>query len=776
MATSESGATESAVRELRVAVVLNGGVSLAVWMGGSARELHAAATAAPSGGDAADGVTSAELWATLLDEAGLRLSVDVVAGTSAGGLNGMLMASCLALGAPYPDMKSRWRKLPRLERHALFRGMDDDASGQSILDGGYFAEEVVKIFQELKATPSQSRDVACLVTSTAIGGAPRVLVDDFGAVQNVSDHRRVYQFLSQKVHYEFDVDKQQILRQKPVNHFVDKATVASAARASAGFPAAFEPVKESLALKEQRKVGEGDWTWLMDGGVLDNAAFEPLLDAVRERPVDGPWRRVVAYLVPQSGDLAVGEGGVDPPRPALPRVLSSVVSSWREIDSRLDLDALEAYRRVTGNSTTSPHQLLAEARRRQRMGPEPSWILAAGGLFDLYVETRVRAASSLEAIPAQNLGTAFLQPPEGATRVERARRLPFIPSELAASEGDWQWGLGTALRLIRWWARDLNSVEPPDARALKRLGHLQAQLQAMAETAEVVRRDIDVQARNGATFVPDDQESNLSRLEEWCADSRVEPVFVKAGELALEGAKVYALAANVGFEWALDTALRVEVLLHATLWEDAIPDRPPMKYLRMGPDVPSSAASQDVRKKTNWGSRKLYGTTLGHFGAFVDEGWRVSDWTWGRLDAAAHLVKLVASEAEAGMVNVEAWTDRLQAAILREEETDLKTWHRDSLEMLEHYGNEKSIDNVIEHLRSNAQGQASLEALVDEVLVTLAQTAAVKPGLLAKAGMFLRRALHLEKRRPSDLKRISFARAAGFMPRWLMRRWIHNSK
>jgi hypothetical protein len=256
----------------------------------------------------------------------------------------------------------------------------------------------------------------------------------------------------------------------------------------------------------------------------------------------------------------------------------------------------------------------------------------------------------------------------------------------------------------------------------------------------------------------------------------VEPVFVKAGELALEGAKVYALAANVGFEWALDTALRVEVLLHATLWEDAIPDRPPMKYLRMGPDVPSSAASQDVRKKTNWGSRKLYGTTLGHFGAFVDEGWRVSDWTWGRLDAAAHLVKLVASEAEAGMVNVEAWTDRLQAAILREEETDLKTWHRDSLEMLEHYGNEKSIDNVIEHLRSNAQGQASLEALVDEVLVTLAQTAAVKPGLLAKAGMFLRRALHLEKRRPSDLKRISFARAAGFMPRWLMRRWIHNSK
>jgi predicted acylesterase/phospholipase RssA len=73
-------------QELRVAVVMNGGVSLAVWMGGVTRELDRLRRD--------DGAYAAI--------AGLTRSlprVDVIAGSSAGGINGAVLAGgATALG------------------------------------------------------------------------------------------------------------------------------------------------------------------------------------------------------------------------------------------------------------------------------------------------------------------------------------------------------------------------------------------------------------------------------------------------------------------------------------------------------------------------------------------------------------------------------------------------------------------------------------------------------------------------------------------------------
>ncbi|MFJ7910763.1 DUF3376 domain-containing protein [Kitasatospora sp. NPDC096204] len=41
------------------------------------------------------------------------------------------------------------------------------------------------------------------------------------------------------------------------------------------------------------------------------------------------------------------------------------------------------------------------------------------------------------------------------------------------------------------------------------------------------------------------------------------------------------------------------------------------------------------------GDRKLYGIRYGHFGAFIDRERRKSDFAWGRLDAANHLLPLM---------------------------------------------------------------------------------------------------------------------------------------
>ncbi|QIM21166.1 hypothetical protein G7075_08525 [Phycicoccus sp. HDW14] len=69
--------------ELRLAVVLNGGVSLAVWMGGSVLEVDRLAHADRPGNGT---------YATMLALAGCRARVDVITGTSAGGINGAALA------------------------------------------------------------------------------------------------------------------------------------------------------------------------------------------------------------------------------------------------------------------------------------------------------------------------------------------------------------------------------------------------------------------------------------------------------------------------------------------------------------------------------------------------------------------------------------------------------------------------------------------------------------------------------------------------------------
>ena len=69
--------------EVRFGVVLNGGVSLAVWMGGVTLELDRLVKA-PARHD--------EPYAALLRLTGCTARVDVISGTSAGGVNGAALA------------------------------------------------------------------------------------------------------------------------------------------------------------------------------------------------------------------------------------------------------------------------------------------------------------------------------------------------------------------------------------------------------------------------------------------------------------------------------------------------------------------------------------------------------------------------------------------------------------------------------------------------------------------------------------------------------------
>jgi len=81
--------------------------------------------------------------------------------------------------------------------------------------------------------------------------------------------------------------------------------------------------------------------------------------------------------------------------------------------------------------------------------------------------------------------------------------------------------------------------------------------------------------------------------------------------------------------------------------------------VRISPeDAPSLI---DERNTTR---RKLAGTKLMHFGAFLDRGWRQNDILWGRLDGAERILSTILSSSEPEMASL---LEDAQLAILEEE-------------------------------------------------------------------------------------------------------------
>ena len=135
-------APHAGVSETRLALVMNGGVSLAVWMGGATAEIDRARSAIGVGAIQVGGSVIESngrrlpiagspqiggpdrpgelLYERLLLCTNSRLRVDVIAGTSAGGINGALLGAAVARRTRIPDVRELWIDLGRFE--SLLRG------------------------------------------------------------------------------------------------------------------------------------------------------------------------------------------------------------------------------------------------------------------------------------------------------------------------------------------------------------------------------------------------------------------------------------------------------------------------------------------------------------------------------------------------------------------------------------------------------------------------------------------------------------------------------
>ncbi len=350
-------------KEIRFAVVMYGGVSLAIYINGVAQELLKMVRATSPAN------TDAELNSTekiyhkiacllsdkkLLDEvsrlndfgkieeklkselntddcASTRFVVDIVSGTSAGGINGVFLAKALARNQNIDELKKLWLnegdidKLINDKKSVKDINLSASPKSKSLLNSRRMFLKLLDAVDGMEDVNVQSpkkplvNEVDLFVTVTDFKGVgvPLRLLD---RVVYERRYRHVFHFQHSAENERTDFNSEH------------NPMLAFAARCTSAFPFAFEPMRLSEAfeiideacpdadekiknLKEDRnkfftkvknRSGEDiDWTDrdLVDGGYLDNKPFSYAIDALSQRRADYQVERKLIYIEPSPENL-----------------------------------------------------------------------------------------------------------------------------------------------------------------------------------------------------------------------------------------------------------------------------------------------------------------------------------------------------------------------------------------------------------------------------------------------------------------------------------------
>jgi patatin-related protein len=396
-------------KELRLALVCYGGSSLAVYMHGVTKEIHRLVRGSALLEAGADpGTPSERLYARLLkhlvdeDREGVRtrVVVDVVAGTSAGGINGVCLAKALAHNLPLDEFRNLWfergdidgllaapRWLPTRGLKAAWVGAK--ALRKAPLRGDLMAQWIYDAFQRMDGEAPAPASLTSLlpgrhklelfVTVTDFYGYGRQV--PYADPNPIHDrrHRHIltFRYGDDDGRDDFGADS--------------NGALTFAARTTSSIPGVFPPVSFGALegwLGRGRSIDEtrleqgffrqyelsafpAAWTWFVDGGVLDNKPFGPAIEAIRERPADVQVDRRLLYLEPDPAD------DVTPHREAAPSTVTAAIGGLTGLpraepilDDLVEVGALnERVRRIGDIVETSWDTV--EARVREIAGPLP---------------------------------------------------------------------------------------------------------------------------------------------------------------------------------------------------------------------------------------------------------------------------------------------------------------------------------------------------------------------------------------------------------------------
>ena len=298
------------IREFRLGLVVYGGVSLAVYMNGVCREFY----------NAVRGRGVYKLIKALTDS---DIVVDIISGTSAGGINGVLLSYALTNSSKditfdFKDFAGVWRDSGDIGE--LLRKVNSADDVNSILDGeGYYQEQLAAAFQSVWKKQSKAPDddwfsdfneLDLFVTGTDVLGKVSRQFDNTGKLIEVNDHHAVFILKHRK-------DRKTPFQ--PDNNQISQKALAKLCRITSCFPVAFPVVSVNLEevdpqnsvdkklvewgnlnnrVKPKEKPENGYQLHFVDGGVLDNRPFSYTIREIYYRHFHRPVIRKLFYIDP----------------------------------------------------------------------------------------------------------------------------------------------------------------------------------------------------------------------------------------------------------------------------------------------------------------------------------------------------------------------------------------------------------------------------------------------------------------------------------------------
>jgi len=280
------------LQDIRFALVLYGGASLAIYIHGVTLEFFHLVRATAVDADGNPIVSDADLSPTervyrkLGRTVRARFLVDIASGTSAGGINAIFLGKAIANGQPLDQLSNLW--LDQADAKDL---LNRDWLPRSLLSSRVMHTRLSDAFEAMDRTVSTplQPEMDVFVTATDIRGVdiPIQLTD-----KTVSEKRHKSVFHLRLGNGE--------------NHFAQSRNwfLALTARATSAFPFAFEPVF----------VGETARTFI-DGGFLDKSRsampWKRCLNGSANFPLYGNWstsNRLLLYRGPvaQAGSMRCG--------------------------------------------------------------------------------------------------------------------------------------------------------------------------------------------------------------------------------------------------------------------------------------------------------------------------------------------------------------------------------------------------------------------------------------------------------------------------------------
>jgi len=634
-------------QELRIALVMNGGVSLAVWMGGVTRELDRVRT-----GDGAYG--------QLLDLTETDACIDVIAGASAGGINGAVLALAIARRTSVDAIRRLWMTNGDIDE--LLRD-PKQRDAPSVLKGD---EQLLRRLHEAMSAIGQSDASAdpktpraplhLSITGTILKGQLTTYPDRFGAMVPDVTHRAVFRFRRPGVPQQGDPWPDDFAPAGEGEEDLPAARLALAARSSASFPGAFEPsfvpVGSTPDEMHPDMAGIADFSaerWVIDGGVLVNTPFRPALDAIKTLPAERPVRRVLGYVVPNPAAPGPSPDGV----PSAAEVVLDAVSRLPRAQSigRELAEIEENNRSVRRRRDARDHTL-------RELGPK-GLEEAARVLLPAYVRTR-RASAADDIVRALVAAT-------GASPFPTTEQVAAFTGELRAlTEERWlphvdqpetfddvrQWGFApvenaanAALEVLQRMARaESFGDRRGEVHALR--GRMHAALGILRE----IERHVADYWQNAAERVFLQGETAAMLAAGWARfQGRLGSVALEIAHVLTDAARQMARSNAVGGEADLLRRMLVSLdggsppgTLRRLLALDVVQRSSGADLAGIEQEVELVLMSADAANAFRRPARaegKLAGLQVGHFGAFYKSSWRANDWMWGRLDGADRLVR-----------------------------------------------------------------------------------------------------------------------------------------